>query len=198
MRPYASVILNGEPFTFSFPGWMLFQDLFMDGTIRRMCARQVTSAHKEFIDDLAAGEFEGLLENLHPFFLCLRMMLIEPVAEGTVTALDDDDALRVMDGGFHFEAVADDAGILQQLCFFLIGVTGNLFQIEPVIGFEEIVLLFQNGLPAEPGLVDLKDQSCEQQVIIIYWKTIFGIMINAVHILFIESLDEGAIGSGHF
>src|SRR5579863_1074500 len=50
-----------------------------------MRPREVASAHEELARDLATGEREGLLEELDPFLLCPRMMLIEPLDERSVT-----------------------------------------------------------------------------------------------------------------
>ncbi len=43
-----------------------------------MCAREVARAEQELVHDLAAGEDEGLLEQLLPLGALQRVMRIEP------------------------------------------------------------------------------------------------------------------------
>jgi hypothetical protein len=52
-----------------------------------MRARKVPGAYQELVHDLAAGEHEGLLEQLSPFVQRFRMIVIEPRAKRAMFAL---------------------------------------------------------------------------------------------------------------
>src|SRR4051812_30592618 len=60
------------------PARLLLQDLGVDGTPLLVRAGQIAGAHQERRRDLAAGEDERFLEQLHPLVFRARMMRIEP------------------------------------------------------------------------------------------------------------------------
>ena len=79
-----------------------------------MRPRQITQAHQELTDDLAAGEGEGPAEQLDPFLLCQRMVLAEPGGKGSVRPTQADEPRRIGDRGIDLETIADDPGIREQ------------------------------------------------------------------------------------
>jgi len=52
------------------------------------------------------------------------------------------------------------------------------------VGPAEVVRFFQDGDPRKPGLIDLKDQAFEEQVIIIEWEPVLGIVIILIERIF--------------
>src|SRR5713101_3088344 len=72
-----------------------------------MCTRQIAEAHQELADDLAAGEHEGLAEQLDPGLLRQRMVLIEPGCERAMRRAQGNDPPRILDRRPHLETVAD-------------------------------------------------------------------------------------------
>src|SRR5665213_3013580 len=77
-------------------------------------AREIAEAHQELADDLAAGEDEAPLEELHPFVLRQRMVRIKPGGEAAMAVADGAQAPGVLDHGGDLEAVADDRRIVEQ------------------------------------------------------------------------------------
>src|SRR5437016_2645181 len=75
------------------------RDACEDGARARVSAAQVAGAHQELARDLAAGEAEGLFEELHPLGLGARVMCVEPGAEGAEPVADAEEAPRILDGG---------------------------------------------------------------------------------------------------
>jgi hypothetical protein len=62
--------------------------------------------------------------------------------------LHGEELLRVVYGGVDLEAVADDAGVLQQFRDFGLVVTGDERGIEAVEGRAVVVALAEDGNPA--------------------------------------------------
>lgn len=149
----------------------------MDGAVVGMGAFEIACAHEEFIDDLAAGEAEGFFEEFHPFFLCFGVMVFEPFFERAEFFLDLDNGFGIFDGGVDLEAVPDDAGVGEQPFAIFVSVGSDFFDVEIVIGFAEAFFFFQDGLPAETGLVDLHDQSAKQFVIVMDRESIMMIVV---------------------
>ena len=48
-----------------------------------MRAGQIASGHEKLVDDLAAGEDEGLFEEFRPFVFGQRVMSVEPTFQRT-------------------------------------------------------------------------------------------------------------------
>src|SRR3546814_367669 len=81
-------------------------------TARPVRARQVAQAHQELAGDLAAGELERALEQLHPRRLVPRPAVldgvrIEPLREAAVRVAQSADHPGVVDRRVHLQAVAD-------------------------------------------------------------------------------------------
>src|SRR5580765_2910045 len=83
------------------------ENLPIDGAPRRVRAGKVPDAHQESPHDLAAGEAERALEELHPLGLRARVVRVEPPGEGAVRGAQLEDRRGVRDGGVHLEPVAD-------------------------------------------------------------------------------------------
>ncbi len=67
------------------PGRLQLRDALVGRTAGVMRAGQIADAHQELADDLAAGEDEGLLEQLDPFVLALGVMRLQPLGERTAS-----------------------------------------------------------------------------------------------------------------
>jgi hypothetical protein len=156
-------------------------------------AGKVPRAHKEFVYDLPTSEPEGLFKQFNPLLFRLRVVFIQPGLEGSVFFLELFDGFGVADGGVDLEAIADDASILQEFLALLISIPGNFINIEVIKGFEEVILLVKDGLPAQASLVDLQDQSREQFIIFKQREAIFIIMVRAVNGVFAGKLYEIAV-----
>ncbi|MCU1351341.1 MAG: uvrC, partial [Acidimicrobiales bacterium] len=90
------------------------QDLGVDRAGRMVGSGEPARAHEQLAGDLAASEAEGALEQADPVGEGERVVQVEPVGERAVLvadALEDD---RVGDGGVDLEAVADDAGVVEE------------------------------------------------------------------------------------
>jgi hypothetical protein len=85
-------------------------------------------------------------------------MVLQPLRKGAVGLLQRQDGFRVFDGRIHLEAVADNAGIGQQAGAVFVGVGGYVGDAELVVSLAEGSLLFEDGFPAQPGLVDFQHQ----------------------------------------
>src|SRR5580704_15411056 len=86
----------------------------MDWATRLMRTGQIAEAHQELVDDLAAGEAKGLLEELDPFRARTRVMGIEPLGERSVRPAQFLDALGIIDRRRDLEPITDNAGIRHQ------------------------------------------------------------------------------------
>ena len=109
----------------------------IDGAAGMVGAGQVAGAHQEFTGDFAAGEFKSLLEEFDPVGGALGVVGVEPVFEGTVLCLQVLDNLGVVDGGVDFQAVAYDAGVVQQALAVGVGEGGNGGDVETGVGGAE-------------------------------------------------------------
>src|SRR5215469_2119038 len=63
-------------------------DLLRHRAALRMGTAQIAEAEQKLADDLAAGESEGLLEELDPFGLLERMVRVEPASERAMGLAD--------------------------------------------------------------------------------------------------------------
>lgn len=143
-------------------------------------AGQQADAHEELVHDFAAGKLEGLFEELHPFFFCFGVMRFEPGFEGAVRFLQLQNGFGIFDGGFYFEAVADDARIGHEALTVGFGIGGYFFELEVVVSFAEGGFLLEDGFPAEAGLVDLEHEAAEELVIVVDGKAVGLIVVGFV------------------
>ena len=75
--------------------------------------------------------------------------------------------LCIPNRGFDFQAVADDAGIGEQLANLPLVVAGHLLGIETVEDFAVALALAQDGVPAQPGLGPLQDEELEEFAVVV-------------------------------
>jgi hypothetical protein len=127
------------------------------------CApRQPAGAHQELAHDLAAGEAEGLLEELHPLVLGQRVVRREPAVEAAVALAQPEQGARVVHRRLHLEPVADDAGVGQQPLHVTRAEPRHHHRVEAAVRRLERRPLLEDGEPGEPRLVDLQDEPLEQ------------------------------------
>ena len=86
--------------------------------------------------------------------------------------------LGVGDGGFDFEAIADDARIGEKRSDLPPIVAGNLLGIEPIHGLAVVLALLQDGLPAQPRLRPLQNQELEEPPVIVKRDPPFPIVVG--------------------
>ncbi len=146
-----------------------------------MRAGQVAQAHQELAGDLAAGEAERLLEQLHPVGLAARVMRVQPRGEAAMAGPQLLDHLRVVDGGQHLQTVADDAGVGQQALDVLLGIGRHAVHVEAIVGRAEALALLQDGFPAQPGLVDFQHQPLEQLALVALREAVFIGVVELMH-----------------
>ena len=180
------------------PRGLVFQNLLINFTARLMGPRKITGTHQKLPDNFPSGEPESRFEQLDPFFLAQRMMVIQPLPERPVFLLYGFYCFGIFYRGVDLEPVADDAGIGQQAIFLALAITGHFVDVEIVEGPEEIILFLQDGRPGKTGLVDFQDQPGEQVIVILNRKAIFIVMIMDVRIALLQGQDEGAITSQFF
>lgn len=68
--------------------------------------------------------------------------------KGAESFLDFKKVFGVVDGGFDFGPITDDAGVLEEGCDFALIVAGDFFGLEMIEGFTEIFAFSENGVPA--------------------------------------------------
>ncbi len=76
-----------------------------------MCARQVTRAHQEFMDDLAAGKAEGFTEKLGPGRCIQRMHGHQPLFKRSMLLLKPQYRFCIFYSGIDLKPVTDDAAV---------------------------------------------------------------------------------------
>src|SRR5262249_47139012 len=156
------------------------QDAALHRAVRPMGARQIADAHEELADDLAAGEKECLLEELHPVRLVARMMAGNPAGERAELAAQHLDPLGVLDGRVDLQAIADDAGVGQQAGAVALAIAGDAVDLEAVVGALEGPPLLEDRWPARAGLVGLADETLEERCLVLDGKAVFPLMVRAV------------------
>ena len=160
-----------------------------------MRPRQSPDAHQELADDLAAHELELALHELDPLRLVERTLRVEPRREGAVLGDEGHHALRVVDGGVDLQAIADDAGVGEETVAIDLAIAGDHVRIEAVVGAPETLALLQDGLPRQPGLVDLEDEPLEEPGVVAQREAVFGVVVRAVDRV---ARRDGAVGHGAF
>ncbi len=100
--------------------------------IAAVCAFEITAAHQKFAGDFRAGEGKGFLEQLDPCGFVRACLRVQPGVETAVCRLQLADDAGVVDGGYYFAAVTDDAGVCEQAGDVGLTVGGNARNIEMV------------------------------------------------------------------
>ena len=149
-----------------------------------MRSRQISRGHEEFVNDLTASEDECLFEKLCPLFLRERMMTIQPFAERSMFLLQLKNPLRIDDGRVDLESISDNARIIEQSCHIPLTILCHPGDIETVIGLAKVIGFLQDRNPGKPCLIDLKDKTFKEQVIILQRKSVFGVMVCPIKCVF--------------
>ena len=104
-------------------------------------------------------------------------MVVQPPCKGAVLLPEQQDGFRIFDGGIDLEPVSYNAGILQQPFSVLVGIGGYFGNAEIAVGLPEGCFFFQDGFPAQAGLVDLHKQATEQLIVIMDRKAVMVIVV---------------------
>src|SRR5215210_7535786 len=89
-------------------------------------------------------------------------------------------ALRIADGGIHFQPVADDSGVREKPGTVGVAIGRDNIRIETAVCPPERLSLLEDREPGESGLIDLQHQPLEQLGIAFEWKAILAIMIGSM------------------
>ena len=142
----------------------------MPKTIRRVVVHHADGLHQG-VTNLCADEIEAAFAQvfahdvgfiapagniLESFPAVLDRLPANESPEVTVKAaeffLHGEKCFCVLDRGGDLQAVADDAGVGEQLLNFPQIVSGDFAHVEVVEGFAVVVAFFQNGRPTQSGL----------------------------------------------
>jgi hypothetical protein len=145
---------------------------------------QVAGTHQEFVYDFAACKPKLLFEQFHPFGFGQRMVVLYPLPKAAELLLQLYHHTSIVNSGFHFQPIANDACIIQQAGPIGLAVGGDLANIKLMIGFAEIGFLFEDGGPAQACLVDLKEKPAKKFIVIRNGKPIQMIVVVTVLRLF--------------
>src|SRR2546426_7709707 len=75
---------------------------------------KIAGADQELPRDLAAGETEGFLEQLHPLRLLERMVRVQPRRKRPMPLAQGDKSPGVLDRRTDFQSIAHDPRVAQQ------------------------------------------------------------------------------------
>src|SRR4029077_1511514 len=109
---------------------------------------------------------------------CAADKLPDVASEAAAFLLYGQEGAGVADGGFDFQAIADDPRIGEQLFDLSPIVTGDLFRIEIVEGGTKSFALAKDDLPAQAGLRGVQDQKLEKLAVILERYAPFAIVIG--------------------
>ena len=103
--------------------------------------------------------------------------------------------LRVSDGGFDFEAVADDAWVVHQLLFLFFIIFCDFPGVEIIEGFPVILPFIQHDFPAQTCLCAFQNQKFEKLAVIVHRDTPFLVMIADHDVTFtpVTALDHNKL-----
>src|SRR5262249_7118926 len=94
--------------------------------------------------------------------------------------LDSQEGAGVRDGGGDFQAVADDAGILQKLANFLGVVAGDALRLEVVEDFALARSFAEDRVPTETGLCTFQNEKFKQYAVIVNRHAALFVVIRDV------------------
>jgi hypothetical protein len=86
--------------------------------------------------------------------------------EAAKFSLEPEERLRIVDDGFDFAPVADDAWVAQKGLEFLPVVGGDRLGVEVIEGRAIVRALLQDGDPAQPCLGGLEDEELKEPPIV--------------------------------
>ncbi len=84
----------------------------------------------------------------------------------------------IADGGFDFQAIADDPLIAEQFFDLFVVVASDLFRIEIVERGAKSFALAKDDLPAQAGLRGIQNEKLEKLAVILEWHAPFAIVIG--------------------
>jgi hypothetical protein len=96
--------------------------------------------------------------------------------------LDEEEGLRVLDGGFDFQPVSNNAGVRQEFVDFSLVIAGDQTRVKIIEGAAIVLSFLEYGRPAQAGLRALQNQKLEQPAVIVKRETPFLIMISNVQV----------------
>lgn len=158
-----------------------------------MGAGQISGAHQELADDLAAREPERRGEEEPPFLLRKRLVGVEPTRERSMGLPKEKDPPGVLDDRFDLRPVADDARVGEQPAFLPRAVSRDPFGSEAFEGRAKGLAFLQDREPGEPRLVDLEREPLEEGRVAPDRESVLPIVVLAVERL---SRREVAIAGG--
>ena len=85
--------------------------------------------------------------------------------------------MRILDSGFDFEAVANDAGVEEQTVNVFLSVAGDTRDLEVVKGLSVVPPLLQNRQPAQPGLRPFQNEKLKKASVIMNRNAPFSIVV---------------------
>lgn len=112
----------------------------------------------------------------------------EGVGEGGATIEKGEVRACVGDGGVDLQAIADDAGIGEELFDFGRGVAGHADWIEVVEGLAIGLALLEDGVPGETGLGAFEVEEFEEGAVIAERDAPFGVVVGDLDVV----ADPGA------
>lgn len=144
--------------------------------------------HRGWSDEFPALPFEVLRQGERfrrgrcslRFCKLLRVGLVTP-DEGCQRTFQFDEflsSLRIVDDCLDLAAMTDDAFLLEQTIEVVLGEARYPVEIEIMKRCSEVLALAEDGAPAQSGLKTLQAQFLKQAMIITYWETPFGIVID--------------------
>jgi hypothetical protein len=89
----------------------------------------------------------------------------------------------VLDGGGDFQAIANDAGVVEKFGDFRFAVARDLLRIELIERFAKVFALLQNAIPAQASLHSLQYEKFEQFAIVMERHAPLGVVITNVKIV---------------
>jgi len=146
-----------------------------------MRSGQITDAHQKLVDDLPAGEAEGLPKEPRPVLGRTRMMSFEPAGERPVQLSQRLDASCVLCRRLDFEPVADDPRIGEQPVDIGRPESGDTVDVEIRKGRAKRRPFLEDCQPGQSRLVDLENEPLEQHALLAGREAVLAIMIEAVH-----------------
>src|SRR6185503_1384407 len=90
----------------------------------------------------------------------------------------------ILNCSIDFESIADDASIGKQASAIFFAIFRNLINIEVVIRLAKILRLLQDRDPRKSCLIDFKNKSFKEQVVILERESVLCIVIRFVEGVF--------------
>lgn len=98
--------------------------------------------------------------------------------EGAEFFLDLEEGLGVADGGFDFQAVANEAGVFEQRAYFAAIEAGNFFWIEVGENAAVVVAFFEHGVPTQASLDSFESEKFEEGAVVVDGDAPFFVVVG--------------------